>query len=139
MNALGPLERARELARQDRPTPPQCTRESTTQGGGDKGDKSEKPPSTPQERASARVPVPDIQADDPEVAWRAEAMWLLIQPGSPIPFLVARDVSVVEGTCLSCGDALEEGERYRCSTCLKAAILVLASRQKYLREDGAPR
>src|SRR5438445_10350686 len=126
-SALGLLEKARELARQDRPTSSDGAIESTTLGGGDKGDKWGKPPSE-----HTHAPVPDIvlTTDDPEVAWRARVMCSEIRPGFPIPLLVARDVPVVEGACLSCGVPLAEEERYRCLTCLKAAILVLATRQK---------
>jgi len=135
-SALDLLERARELARQARPTPSDTTIESTTHRGGDKGDKSGKAPFTSQELVSTRIPFPDIQADDSEVAWRVEAMWSQICPGSPIPFLVARDVPVVDGTCLSCGNALAGEERYRCAVCLKAATLVLASLRGDRPGDG---
>lgn len=138
-SALGLLERARELARQSLPDSPDCTIESTTLGGGDKGEKGEKPPSASQEQAVPTNPDLVVQSDDLEVGWRARAMWSQIRPGFPIPFLVARDDPIREGACLSCSLPLEDGERYRCATCLQAAILVLASLGGPPPFDGTPR
>ena len=138
-SALGLLERARQLARQVRPSPSDCTIESTALRGGDKGDKGEKPPSAPQEQALPAVPGQIVQSDDPEVAWRARAMGSQIRPGFPIPFLVAQDDPIREGACLSCSIPLGDGERYRCAACLEAAILVLASLGGPSSMDGTPR
>ncbi len=126
-SALGLLERARELARQDRSTSSDCTTDCTTVGGGDKGDKSEKPPSTPRDQTPPSLPAAAIPGNDPEVTWRVQVMLSQIRPGYPIPFLVAREDPVRDGACLSCSLPLGDGERYRCATCLEAAILVLAS------------
>src|SRR2546425_11595858 len=89
-SALDLLERARELARQARPTPSDTTIESTTHRGGDKGDKSGKAPFTSQELVSTRIPFPDIQADDSEVGWRGDAVVSEVLPGAPLPLPVAR-------------------------------------------------
>jgi len=60
------------------------------------------------------------------VAWRVEAMRPQIPLRGAIPFLVARpDLSAAPGRCGSCGDALEEGQRYRCAPCQEADWLAL--------------
>ena len=73
---------------------------------------------------------------DPELDWRIEAMRQQLRGTGPIPFLVAQDCPVQEGACLSCGVALAAEERYRCATCLKAAVLVLAAHRGGGSEDG---
>lgn len=136
--ALDLLERARQLAQQAHPSPSDCTSASNALRSGDKGEKGEKPPSIHQERALPAAPDLVIQSDDPEVAWRARAMRSQIRPGFSIPFLVARDDPIREGACLSCSLALADGERYRCATCLEAAVLVLASLGGRSSVDGTP-
>ncbi|MDQ3779195.1 MAG: hypothetical protein M3354_01420, partial [Chloroflexota bacterium] len=42
-----------------------------------------------------------------------------------IPFLVARAHTSQPGCCLSCGDPLGTGQRYRCGPCVQAAWAVL--------------
>ena len=126
-SVLALLERARELARQGQPTSSDCTIESTALGGGDKGEKPEKPPSASREQALPTAPDLVVQSDDPAVAWRVQAMWKQVQPARPLPFLVAREVAIRDGACLSCDAPLAEGDRYRCALCLKAATLVVAS------------
>jgi len=138
-SALGLLERARQLAQQVRPNPSDCDIESTPPGGGDKGEKGEKPPTALQEHALLVARDLVIRSDDLEVAWRARAMWSQIRPGSAIPFLVARDDPFPTGGCFSCSLPLGDGERYRCATCLEAAILVLAALSGPSSIDGSPR
>ena len=138
-SALGLLERARELARQGQPTSPGGIVEPTTPGGGDKDEKGGKPPLTSREQSLLAVPDLVVQSDDPELAWRARAMWSQIRPGFPIPFLVAREDPIRDGACLSCSLPLGDGERYRCATCLEAAVLVLAALAGPPPVDGAPR
>jgi hypothetical protein len=63
---------------------------------------------------------------DPEVAWRVEAMRPQVPRRGPIPLLVARrEVVPQPDCCLSCGDPLPEGRRYRCGPCQEAAWRVL--------------
>ena len=63
---------------------------------------------------------------DPEVAWRVEAMRPQVPPRGPIPFLVARPGVVPQpDCCLSCGDPLPDGRRYRCGPCQQAVEIVL--------------
>jgi hypothetical protein len=66
--------------------------------------------------------------DDSEVAWRVVAMRPQVPVRGPIPFLVARSSRLAvdaPGRCLSCGDALGEGQKMRCSPCVRAIQLVL--------------
>ena len=78
-----------------------------------------------------------LLADDPEVVWRIDAMRRQVPLRGPIPFLVARDVPPVPGTCLSCGDALALDQPYRCRPCVQAAILALREARQVLL-GGAP-
>ncbi len=61
-----------------------------------------------------------------EISWRVEAMAHQVPARGSIPFLVARETPFVRGRCLSCGNALNEGQRYRCQPCMQAAIAVIA-------------
>jgi hypothetical protein len=70
-------------------------------------------------------------ADD-NIAWRAAAMRAQLPLRGPLPFLVARaDVlrQDAPGQCLSCGDALASGQRYRCVPCVRAVEQVLHERR----------
>ena len=68
----------------------------------------------------------DAAPDDSEVAWRAEAMRPRVPATGPIPTLYARHLPPVpDGCCLSCGEPLPPGNRYRCEPCVRAAWLVL--------------
>jgi hypothetical protein len=61
-----------------------------------------------------------------QVRWRAEAMRSQLRPGGPIPFLVVRrDLDDTPGRCLSCGDVVAEGRRFRCTPCVSAVERVL--------------
>jgi hypothetical protein len=61
-----------------------------------------------------------------EVTWRVEIMRPQVPRRGPIPFLVARqDVAPRPGCCLSCGDPVPEGRRYRCGPCQRAVEIVL--------------
>ncbi len=81
----------------------------------------------------AALPGPGIQPVaepapplDPEVAWRIELMRPQVPRRGPIPFLVARPEVVPQpDCCLSCGDPLPEGRRYRCGPCQRAVEIVL--------------
>ncbi len=67
-----------------------------------------------------------LGAEQEEIRWRAEAMRLQLRPTGPIPFLVARrPLTDAPGRCLSCGDVLIEGRRYRCGPCVCAVERVL--------------
>ncbi len=67
-----------------------------------------------------------LAEDEYEVRWRADAMRPQIPATGPIPFLVARfGQGTGASSCLSCGDPLTPGNRYRCGPCVKAAWLVL--------------
>jgi hypothetical protein len=68
----------------------------------------------------------DAAPDDPEVAWRAEAMRPQVPAMGPIPTLYARHLPPVpDGCCLSCGEPLPPGNRNRCEPCVQAAWLIL--------------
>ena len=64
------------------------------------------------------------------LAWRVEAMRAQAPQRGPIPVLVAREVVVSPGTCLSCGEELAPGRTRRCALCVRAAQRVLG----WLRE-----
>jgi hypothetical protein len=81
--------------------------------------------------------LPLLQAQDPEVQWRLEAMRLQITPTGSIRLLVARDIQPAPGTCLSCGDPLVQEPLYRCHPCLEAATLALQESREVLL--GRPR
>jgi hypothetical protein len=66
-----------------------------------------------------------LAAEEAEVAWRIAAMRPQVPRCGPIPFLVAREVEVDPGRCLSCGDALRSDQRVRCGYCVRAAQAVL--------------
>ncbi len=91
---------------------------------------------------ATRLDRPDRYADAPigadtNVAWRVEVMRAQIPPRGPIPFLMARlDLATpcAPGHCGSCGDPLQEGQRYRCAPCQEAAWQALNA----VRE-GVPR
>jgi hypothetical protein len=59
---------------------------------------------------------------------RTAAMRKQVPKHGPIPFLIARGEALAldgPGRCLSCGDVLEAGQRYRCELCVRAAWLAL--------------
>jgi hypothetical protein len=67
-----------------------------------------------------------LRMKDAEVACRVQAMLAQIPDNGPIPFLVAREaVEPQAGCCLSCGESLGTGDRYRCTPCGRAANLAL--------------
>lgn len=63
--------------------------------------------------------------DASELGWRVAAMRAQVPRKGPIPFLVAREVERAPGRCLSCGEALEVRQRYRCRACVRATQVVL--------------
>lgn len=84
---------------------------------------------TDDDRARIRALKPALLAivADPasEVAWRVAAMRPHATPAGPVPLLVARPGQPRPGRCVSCGDALDGGRRYRCGPCARAAEAVL--------------
>lgn len=67
-----------------------------------------------------------LESQGGEFTWRVEAMRRQIRPGAIIPFLVARrDFVDRPGGCLSCGDPVGPGRRYRCGPCVRAAEIVV--------------
>lgn len=65
-------------------------------------------------------------AEEQEVTWRVDAMRPQVPTRGAIPLLLARfDVVRAAGSCCSCGDPLGPDERYRCRTCVAAAVAVL--------------
>ena len=61
-----------------------------------------------------------------QVHWRADVMRPQVPLTGPIPTMYARRLSnVPNDCCLSCGDALTPGNKYRCEPCVRAAWLVL--------------
>jgi hypothetical protein len=76
-----------------------------------------------------------LATEDAEVAWRVSAMRLQVPKRGPIPVLVARVGGLsAPGCCVSCGDALQQHQRFRCSLCARAAWVVLHE----IREDVKP-
>ena len=76
------------------------------------------------ETTKAPPPSP-LEPDDPELAWRVEAMRKQIPPSGAIPDLVAREAPVRSGTCFSCGDPLTANQHYRCRPCAVAAAVAI--------------
>ena len=72
-----------------------------------------------------------------EIFWRVEAMSHQVRSRGSIPFLVARETPFVGGRCLSCGDALSEGQLYRCQPCMQAAIAVISHRLDPAPDENA--
>lgn len=76
-----------------------------------------------------------LMAEDPEVAWRVEAMRTRL-PAGPKPFhtfATAKDVPRGGGGCLSCGDPVADrtaGLAVRCLPCAHAAQLLLDEARK---------
>jgi len=70
-------------------------------------------------------PPPVLEPDNPEVAWRVEAMKGQIPPSGAIPDLIAREVPARPGTCFSCGDPLTASQHYRCRPCAVAAAIAV--------------
>ena len=78
--------------------------------------------------------LPLLEAQDPEVRWRVEAMRRQVPAHGPIPFLIACNAPFVRGACLSCGDALASDRPYRCQPCVEAAILALRESREAVLE-----
>ena len=73
--------------------------------------------------------------EEEEVRWRADAMRSRVPATGPIPTLCARPATTVApGCCLSCGERLPAGGRYRCDPCVKAAWRAL--REARVRPSG---
>jgi hypothetical protein len=69
-----------------------------------------------------------LSRDDPEIAWRVEAMRAQVPAHGPILALCARlDVSIPTppGMCASCGEPREAGQTYVCRACQAAKRLTL--------------
>src|SRR5690349_25111211 len=69
-----------------------------------------------------------LAAEDAAIAWRRDAMAGQLIEHRPVPVLVARRTPDLPDHCLSCGDPLSDGVRFRCDACIIAAWAVLASR-----------
>jgi hypothetical protein len=68
----------------------------------------------------------DALSEEREIAWRVEAMRPQLTGTGAIPLLLARPGRRFErGTCCSCGDRLAAEDRYRCSSCAQAVVVVL--------------
>jgi hypothetical protein len=62
------------------------------------------------------------------VGWRTAAMLAQLPRTGGIPLLLARPVTGPSpGSCCSCGDRLCDDERYRCRSCVQAAVEALAA------------
>ena len=57
---------------------------------------------------------------------RMEVLRPLMPVSGPIPFLVVRSQETQPGHCLSCGEPLRSGDRYRCQPCVAAVRRVIA-------------
>ena len=73
-----------------------------------------------------------LSVEEPEIAWRVQAMRGQYRPGVGFFFLAARREFVdAPGCCLSCGDPLQ-GRKHRCPPCAQAAeIVVMEGRTRY--------
>ncbi len=75
---------------------------------------------------AAKPQVMRALAEEQEVAWRIDAMRPQVPSTGGIPLLLARPgVRPRVGSCCSCGDPLGDEDRYRCVSCVAAAIAVL--------------
>jgi hypothetical protein len=69
------------------------------------------------------------------VGWRAAIMAAQARRTVVLPLFLARPgVGFAPGSCCSCGDPLEEDDRYRCHPCVAATVRVLAA----VRVAGSP-
>jgi len=81
--------------------------------------------------ADVEVPLTEIAhldllpRDDPEVAWRLEAMAPQVPSDGPVPLLKAKACEWESGECYSCGEQLAEGDRWCCRPCRSAAWLAI--------------
>jgi hypothetical protein len=66
-----------------------------------------------------------LAEEERELGWRIAAMRRWVPARGPIPILVAREVVLAPGQCVSCGEVLQPGERMRCRWCVQAAWLAL--------------
>jgi hypothetical protein len=68
----------------------------------------------------------EYQGIDEDIEWRVQAMLPQIPDNGPLPFLIAREALEPQaGCCLSCGESLGLGDRYRCMPCGRATNLAL--------------
>jgi hypothetical protein len=64
--------------------------------------------------------------DADPIGWRVGAMRPQVPAMGAIPLLLARPgVKFPLGTCCSCGDPIDRGDRYRCRPCVDAVVTVL--------------
>src|SRR5262245_34445226 len=112
---LALLERARLLAQGIREG---CAAQSSEVAGvsrvGEKREKGEKPLHSATVESPSSSTIPDLTQQDPEVAWRLEAMLKQVPETGPVRDLIARQAPIQLGTCFSCGDPLKGNQRYRC-------------------------
>jgi hypothetical protein len=62
------------------------------------------------------------------IGWRAAIMAARARRTDTLPLLLARPgVTFRPGSCCSCGEPLEQDDRYRCHPCVAATVRVLAA------------
>ena len=69
---------------------------------------------------------------------RMEVRRPLVPLTGPIPLLVVRSQETQLGHCLSCGEPLRPGDRFRCRPCVEAVRRVIAEveqKRRALKED----
>lgn len=66
-------------------------------------------------------------ADEAEVAWRVAAMAAQVPVTGTLPILETRPCKAGPTDCLSCGDPMEAGQRYRCRACAEVARRAVAA------------
>jgi hypothetical protein len=74
-----------------------------------------------------------LHAEEAEITWRAAAMRPQCPRSGPIPLLLARPITAVDGACLSCGIPIATTSVPRCRFCTQAAQLVLAEIRESIR------
>jgi len=123
LDPLALLERARMLAEQLRSHPSSDL--LPMQSSQEPGDKGEKPRLAPSSASEPLRSPNEVAIEDPEVAWRVEAMRKQVPARGTIPDLIARDVPREPERCFSCGDTLKGRQRYRCRPCAVAAAIAI--------------
>ena len=66
-----------------------------------------------------------LAEEEVALGWRIAAMRQQVPVRGPIPVLLAREATVIDGQCLSCGEPLAPGRTVRCALCVRAAQVVL--------------
>jgi hypothetical protein len=76
--------------------------------------------------------------DDPEIAWRVDAL----RAGLPADGSLPNDLTILDlerqsGRCPSCGDPQPYGQTGKCAGCCLASAVVLREFRGFPRGDGA--